>query len=318
MDDIDHALFRRLDLNLLVAFDALVSESSVTRAAARLCVGQPAMSHSLARLRELFGDEILYREGSGMLPTGRARQLAPAVRELLLGARALAHESAPFDAATLEASFRIALNDPLEALLLPALMALLRARAPGLRLEVRPVPASHQLEALDAGEIQLAAGHFPEPRGVHDAVALHDAGFCCVWNPALLALPETPDLAALAGLPHIHTSYTGNIPGLVDRAFRQRGLARRVVALTATPLSIPFVVKQSPLVAVLPELVTRLFTHHADLRIAPLREDGLSLPLSILSHRRDQSDPLVRFMRATLMEAAGAVLEQAPRTPGQS
>jgi len=308
MTDIDHSLFRRLDLNLLVAFDALVAECSVTRAAARLCIGQPAMSHALSRLRELFKDEILYREGASMLPTGRARALAPAVRELLQSARNLALDSTRFDPGQVRQQFQIALNDPLEARLLPALMARLRAQAPGLQLSVRPIPASHQLEALDAGEIGLVAGHFPRVRAVHEQTALHACGFCCVFNPALIDLPESLTLADLVAHPHIHTSYTGDTPGMVDRACQQRGLRRRVVAHTATPLSIPFVVEQCALVAVLPELVTHLFTSHRDLRIVPLHEEDLVLPLSIVIHRREQSEPLTGFVRQTLHEIAQEVL----------
>lgn len=308
MNDIDHALFRRLDLNLLVAFDALVRECSVTRAATRLCIGQPAMSHALARLRELFRDEILYREGTSMRPTRRALQLAPEVRELLLAARGLALGDTDFDPAQVNGQFQIALNDPLEALLLPALMARLRAEAPGLRLSVRPIPASHQLDALDGGDISLAVGHFPRIRPVHTLTALYDAGFCCVFNPALVTLPEAIRLEDLVALPHIHTSYTGDGPGMIDRACQQRGLARQVVAHTATPLSIPFVVKQSPLVAVLPELVTRLFLAHADLRIVPMEETDLRLPISVVIHRRDESDPLTAFMRSTLLRVTRETL----------
>ena len=129
MVDIDYAAFRRLDLNLLVAFDALVSEASVSRAAARLFVGQPAMSHALARLRETFGDDILFRDGAGMRPTPRALALAGAVRQVLDDIQHLARGARAFDPAEAEGRVRIALTDPLEALLLPGLVARLRARA---------------------------------------------------------------------------------------------------------------------------------------------------------------------------------------------
>lgn len=308
MNDVEHGTFRRLDLNLLVAFDALVAECSVTRAAARLCIGQPAMSHALARLRELFADDILYREGMGMAPTERARQLAPRIRALLLEAQALACSAPEFDPAKVDEQFHLALNDPLEALVLPPLMARLRALAPGLALSVRPIPAWQQLEQLDQGRIRLAVGYFPRIRTVHEQTALYRAGFACVFNPALVGLPSPPSLADLAAQPHIHTSYTGDGPGLVDRTFQQHQLRRRIVAHAATPLSIPFVVKQSPLVAVLPDLVTRLFQGHADLRIEPLAVEGLELPISAVIHRRDQSDPLLAFILRELLAATRSVL----------
>ena len=307
MSDIDYLAFRRLDLNLLVAFDALLSEGGVSRAAARLCIGQPAMSHALSRLRELFKDDILYREGGAMQPTARALALAPRVRQLLGEVQAVAFEDAAFDPQEAVGSFRVALNDPLEALLLPGLVARLRAQAPGLVLAVRPIPASLHLEHLDRGNIRLAVGYFPKVRDAHESRLLGRSGFSCVYNPALLKLPVEPTLESLVLFPHIHTTYTGDAPGLIDLALQRAGLKRHVVAQTATPLSIPFVVKQSPLLAILPDMVARLFRSHADLHIAPLALDGLELPISMVTHRRDRSDPLGRFV-AEQVEGAAQVL----------
>ncbi len=308
MDNVDHAAFRRLDLNLLVAFDALLVEGNVTRAAARLCIGQPAMSHALARLRELFGDDILYRDGAAMRPSTRALALAPRVRALLEEIQSLAKIDEDFDVAKISAQFRMALNDPLEALLLPGLVARLRLAAPGLTLAVRPISASQQLAQLDAGEIQLATGYFPQLSSVHDASLLHRTSFCCIYNPALLTLPEHIDLQCLTQYPHIHTTYTGDSPGLLDRLLQEHGLQRQIVAYTATPLSIPFVVKQSPLIAVLPELVTRLFSRHSDLCIRPLLIEGMSFPISMVAHRRDHSDPLTRFVMEQVRQTVQALL----------
>lgn len=307
MNDIDYPAFRRLDLNLLVAFDALLREGGVSRAAARLCIGQPAMSHALARLRELFADDILYREGAGMQPTARALALAPRIRRLLAEAQAVTSSAADFDPARAIGDFRLALNDPLEALLLPGLVARIRERAPGLSLSVRPIPASRQLEHLDAGNINLAVGHFPDVREVHEAQLLFRAGFCCVFNPALLDMPSPIGLADLVRHPHIHTSYTGDVPGLTDRLLGDAGLQRHVVAQAASPLAIPFVVKQSPLLAVVPDLVARLFAAHADLAIEPLAVDGLALPISRVTHRRDRGDPLTGFVADQVAQAAAAL-----------
>lgn len=312
MNDINHAAFRRLDLNLLVAFDALLAEGSVSRAAARLCIGQPAMSHALGRLRELFKDDILYREGATMRPTGRALALAPRVRQLLGEALAVAFEDTAFDPGEAVGSFRVALNDPLEALLLPGLVARLRAQAPGLVLAVRPIPASQHLEQLDQGNIRLAVGYFPKVRDAHECRLLGRSGFSCVYNPALLKLPAEPTLESLVLFPHIHTTYTGDAPGLIDLALQRAGLKRHVVAQTASPLSIPFVVKQSPLLAILPDMVARLFRSHADLRIAPLAVEGLELPISMVTHRRDRSDPLGRFVAEQVEGAAQAFFAEIP------
>jgi DNA-binding transcriptional LysR family regulator len=303
MDDIDYRALRRLDLNLLVALDALLSEGNVSRAAQRLCLGQPAASHALARLREVFADELLYRDGSGMQPTARAQVLAPRIRELLWEIQRIADADREFDPATHRGEVRIALNDPLEALLLPGLVARLHRLAPQLSLSVQPIPASQQLDQLDQGNILLAVGHFPSVREVHRRTPLYRSPFTCVFNPALLTLVEPLTMSEICRHPHIHTSYTGDAPGLIDGVLTRLGLSRRVVAQAATPLSIPFVVKQSPLLAVVPELITRLFVNHTDLRILPVPEAELTLPLASVSHRRDQANPLLHFVMTQVREA---------------
>lgn len=301
MADIDHKLFRHLDLNLLVAFDALIEECSVSRAAARLCIGQPATSHALGRLRLLFGDELLFRQGSSMQPTRRALELAAAIRPLLTQAQSLAHSGRLFEPASLSGRIRIALGDPLEALLLPGLMARLRELAPGLEVSVQPIPISGQLEALNRGDISLAVGHAPGERDIHQTTLLGSVGFDYLYAPAHIELPAQPTLEEIFAQPHIHTSYVGEQEGVVDQALKRHGLARRVVVRTATPLSIPFVVKQSPLIAILPKLITLLFQAHGDLRIQPLPLPELSLPLIVARHRRDQSDPLLDFVESELI-----------------
>lgn len=303
MADIDHRRFRRLDLNLLVALDALLTEGNVSRAAERLCLGQPAASHALARLREQFGDELLYRDGSRMQPTARAQALAPRIRELLWEIQRIADADREFDPATFQGEVRIALNDPLEALVLPGLVARLRSLAPQLSLSVQPIPASQQLEQLDQGNILLAVGNFPDVREVHQLTPLYRSPFTCVFNPAQLRLTEPLTMAEICRHPHIHTSYTGDAPGLIDGVLTRLGLSRQVVAQAATPLSIPFVVKQSPLLAVVPELITRLFVNHADLRILPVPEAELVLPIASVSHRRDRANPLLHFVMAQVREA---------------
>ena len=111
MTSIDHANLSRLDLNLLVAFDALLTERSVTRAAARIGLGQSAMSHNLARLRTLFGDELLTRGAEGMRPTPRALALADPVRVTLAQIQATVLQREAFDPSTAERAFRIGLAD---------------------------------------------------------------------------------------------------------------------------------------------------------------------------------------------------------------
>src|SRR6516225_1368846 len=125
---IDAVNFARIDLNLLVYLDALLRERSVTRAAARVGIGQSAMSHNLARLRELFGDELLTRGPDGMRLTPRAVTLVELVRTTLAQIETLVSRDQTFDPATAVRTFRFGLPDSLEVLIIPALLARLRER----------------------------------------------------------------------------------------------------------------------------------------------------------------------------------------------
>src|SRR3712207_1198732 len=118
---IDNATSPRLDLNLLVALDALLTERGVTRAAARVGLGQSAMSHNLARLRVLFGDELLTRGPEGMRPTPRALALVEPVRAALSQIQALVSRDEAFDLRTAERTFRVGLPDSMEMLIVPSL-----------------------------------------------------------------------------------------------------------------------------------------------------------------------------------------------------
>ena len=131
---IDHVNLSRVDLNLLTALDALLTERSVTRAAARVGLGQSAMSHNLARLRRLFDDELLTRGADGMRPTPRALALADPVRIALTQIEALVTRTEDFDPRTAERVFRIGLPDSSEVLLGPQLLARVCEEAPGIRL----------------------------------------------------------------------------------------------------------------------------------------------------------------------------------------
>jgi DNA-binding transcriptional LysR family regulator len=162
MTSIDHANLSRLDLNLLVAFDALLTERSVTRAAARVGLGQSAMSHNLARLRTLFGDELLTRGAEGMRPTPRALALADPVRVTLAQIQAAVLQRKAFDPATAERIFRIGLADSIEVAVIPSLLARLRKEAPSVSLRLRSINRYSVLEELDTGKLDLGVGVFDQ------------------------------------------------------------------------------------------------------------------------------------------------------------
>lgn len=142
------------DLNLLVAFEVLLEERNVTRAARRLNVTQSAMSASLKRLRESFQDDLLVQHGHKMIPTHHALNLAPQVSSALMRLRSLIATSTRFDPATSQRQFRISASDYLTTVLIGGLIEFLQIEAPGVRLNLS-LPGSQSAARLDADEIEL-------------------------------------------------------------------------------------------------------------------------------------------------------------------
>jgi DNA-binding transcriptional LysR family regulator len=150
---------RRLDLNLLVIFDALMSERSVTRAARRIALSQPAFSNALSRLRQFLDDDLFIRGPEGMLPTPRALELAPHVR-MALTTLETSLDRSDFAPATATRTFTLQTNDYLVSTVMPALMRHLAERAPG--VDVRIVPPDHRTQQLlDGSSTGSRCGHPP-------------------------------------------------------------------------------------------------------------------------------------------------------------
>ena len=202
MTSIDHANLSRLDLNLLVAFDALLTERSVTRAAARIGIGQSAMSHTLARLRALFGDELLTRGAEGMRPTPRALELADPVRVTLSQIQAALLQREAFEPSTASRDFRIGLADSIEVAVLPTLIPHLRRTAPGVALRLRSIDRISILEELDAGRLDLGIGAFPHGQTHHKRRHLYTDSFLCLFSPEQLGLAPPISLDDYLRVPH--------------------------------------------------------------------------------------------------------------------
>ena len=228
MTSIDHANLSRLDLNLLVAFDALLTERSVTRAAARVGLGQSAMSHNLGRLRALFGDELLTRGAEGMRPTPRALALADPVRVTLAQIQAAVLQREAFDPSTAERSFRVGLADSIEVAVIPGLLARLRAVAPAVSLRLRSIERSSILEDLDTGKLDLGIGVFDQGQVHHKRRALYSDSFLCLFNPAQLNFSVPISVEDYLSVPHVLASLTDDAHGAVDEALAKRKLKRTI------------------------------------------------------------------------------------------
>lgn len=309
MAHINHFDLRSFDLNLLVAFDALMQERSVTRAAARLKVGQPAMSHSLSTLRVLLQDALFVRVGTAIRPTARATALAGPIRTALGQMQAALHAQAEFDPATEERTVRLGFSGELELLLIPDLAATLRRSAPGLRLLSQRAGRDEVHRLLDEGALDLAIGCFEATTARrHRSQILFEPSLSCVFNPELLPLEAPIALADYLTLPHAVVTLTDSLKGCLEAALDEIGAELNVVSASSEFMSVLATAAATPVIATVPTRMARRYGPRFGLRVvpAPLK---LRLPAAamIWSAQLDQ-DPASAWIR---QQVAGLLLEPA-------
>jgi DNA-binding transcriptional LysR family regulator len=284
-----------LDLNLLVALGALLRERHVSRAAASLGVSQPAMSRSLARLRDMFDDPLLIRSGGGMEATVRAIALLPELEAVLAGVRELVRP-ASFDPTEATGSIRIAAPDVVVYMLVPELIRRLAVEAPGLDLEiVRWTPRWR--ESLEEGAIDLTvglpAGDEPNLR----ARPLIESHWACVLRRGHRALRKKWTLERFVALEHALISLTGRGGGPIDAALAKLGHRRRIALRLPYPAIAPLVIAETDLVLTTPRWLARKLAaaHELVIRRPPLEVPPARAPM--LWHERSHRDPKHRWFR---------------------
>jgi len=218
---------RRIDLNLLVILDTLLSEQHVTRAAERLHLSQPAVSHALARLRDLLGDPLLVRAGSTLVPTARALELVAPLAEALAQVQSLLAPNT-FDPASARRTFRVAMSDYGAAIILPTLIRTLRREAPGIDLQISHASREGMLEGVLNGDIDVAAGVFPEmPHELRSSV-LFEERYVCLLDRQTLPGNGVLDLPTYLSRPHVLLEMRGSGTPEIERALTSLRERRRV------------------------------------------------------------------------------------------
>jgi len=301
---------RRIDLNLLVAFDALMKARHVTRAATLVGIGQPGMSAALARLRHLFNDELLVKQGGEMVPTARARELEPEIRRILRAVEVLVSEPPDFDAAASRRTFSLRMSDLLSFLLLPPIIARLGKEAPGVALEVAHLGPEATIDALERNAVELAVStDLKTPKSIDSTPLFQDR----VVVVARGNHPARHRLSSIEGFLSVAQIKVAQSP--IDDRFADRQLAglghSRPIAITVPHwLAVPEIVAQSDLVAIMPmSIAQRLQRNHSLALLDPPFPDTL-FQWSIYSHRRQASDPAMKWLRVILADAAQTIMSE--------
>lgn len=279
------------DLNLLLHFEALMSCRSLTRAAEQLGVSQPAMSAAMNRLRRLFNDPLLVREGGAWQPTEQANELNRRFRPLLEEWRRATRELDAFDPAHSSRSLSLYATDYVQFTLLPRLLPDLARDAPHFQLRIVPARPQHGLSMLDTNHVELIAGYFPEPSPDLRTRFLYDEPAVCVVREGHPCLRKRWNLDAYLKYGHLdlaaHTRFFSNA---VDRVLLGQNRRRHIVATLSSYLVCPFVIARSDLIATMPESIAR--TMSAATKTVTLKVP-LGLPniaVSLYWHERYQDD----------------------------
>ena len=312
-----------VDLNLLVALDALARERSVTRAAHRVGVTQSAMSHSLRRLRELFNDALLVRGQSGMVLTPRAHALVLPLRTALVTLGRVLREPQAFEPRSAQRTFVIASPDLFDVLIAPRLLTVLQARAPAIDLTLVSASDAQLAERLETGDLDFAivprvdsrsAPPGPPTQGLVQTTLFRDGYGCLVrsGHPAL-GKKRALSLERYAALSHVLVAPRGQGLGQVDEALAERGLHRRIALRVPHFFTALAIVSRTDLVLTAP--TARSALADAGLPVVTL-PSPIALPrhrVNLLWHERFSNDPAHRFMRELLTEIAAARAPSANR-----
>jgi DNA-binding transcriptional LysR family regulator len=288
--------FDRLDLNLLVALDALLAERSVSLAADRICLSQSATSSALGRLRDYFADDLLVQKGRQMVLTARAEELVEPVHAVLEQIRSTIAVSPPFDPATSDRTIRIMASDYITEVLLAAAMTNLQQQAPGMRFEIQSL-TEVLLDSLERGAIDLLITIDYAISADHPSQILFEDDYVVVgWkgNPQM-AGPMTKELYFELG--HVTARFgRARVSAFEDWFVRRQKRQRRVEIVTHSFLSLPGLVIGSDRIATMHR---RLATRMAEYLPLTLREVPMEIPVireAIQWHISSGNDPAIRWV----------------------
>ncbi len=317
--------FRHLDLNLLRVFDWVMMERSLTRAAKKLSMTQPAVSNAVSRLRDALEDELFVRSGYGVEPTARARELWPVIRSALTNLEE-AIDPVEFIPHTDATTFQLAMADATATTFLPQLVRYLESEAPNMSLRVLPLMTRDPRALLDKGEIDIAVGYFPVATSAIKLHAMQDdlpdtyhwehlygGPYVCVMRKGHpLAEKATLSMDDFCNAHHLLVSFSGRPFGFTDQALASLGRSRRIVLTVNQFFTGGQVVVNSDLLTVLPRhfLPVTGYQPQLEVRELPFEQDIASVDALWL--RKQESRPAHQWLVQAMKRATAEALADNP------
>lgn len=242
---------RKLDLNLLVLFEILMEERSVSRAAERAALSQSAMSHALGRLRDMLQDPILVRTKRGMEPTERARQLREPIAKALTELEINLLARKVFDPLTSERCFTLLATDYVEALLIKPLLRRLGEQGPYIQLAIKKVTPEN-INSLEDGDLDFFIGRAPKRKSYLDTVHLFDDSYCSIVCSRHPSIKKTLSMKKYLSCPHLVMSPGEEAQNIVDQLLAKQQLKRQIAYTSPYVGSLASLVSDSNMIATLP------------------------------------------------------------------
>lgn len=299
MMNIMHPTLRRLDLNLLLVFDAIYRHCSVRLAADELAMSTSALSHALSRLRVTLNDPLFYREGHRMCPSVYATQLAPSISSALKFLNQELTIQPEFIASASTDRVQIAITDFTALCIFPALMHKLQHEAPGLRFDLRYLPHSPALTELLAGEVDLALGF-----STSDDIQYNELEEINWYKDEYVAISNISrtrlTLADYLDARHLVVTPWNEKQGVLDLQLEQMGYTRQIALKTPSMLSAPFIVAESDLLMAIPRFAAEKLIHAANIKIFSLPFTISPFEVKIYSHKRSGQRGATKWLKRKL------------------
>jgi len=306
---IDHFNLRSFDLNLLLAFDALMQTKSVTGAAHALRIQQPSMSHALSTLRLLLDDPLLKRVGSKMEPTLRAQAIAVKVREILEQTQDVLARGDAFSPEREHRIVRIGVNGQIEAFLLPALAARLAKLSPHIRLLIRAASRQAIFELLDDGGVDIAIGYFPGGGSQHVRKTIYQESLACCWHPSQISLRAPISVSNYLAVKHALVSAKNNMVGYLEDFLDSAKLNPDVAMSSPNFITLLSTAAIMPLMVTLTARVASSYASLFGLVVSEVPGVASKIPVELLWHTRADRDPATIWLCQQIQEIA-AELDQ--------
>lgn len=299
----------QLDLNLLAVFKALLDERSVTKAARRVGLSQPAASSALARLRHQLGDPLFVRTQQGMLPTAKAKALEAPIRTALGQIEDVIRLQTPFSAQSSRRSFRIMVTDHALTRVAPQLARILSKDAPQIRFDISSVGPETDYERLRTGDTDLMISFIVvQPPPSFKAMKLFSEKHVVLVRQRHPKIRTKLTLKDYAEADHVLVAPRGGwVAGPIDQILAEKGLKRKVRMAIPSYLAAPHCVAFSDMLVTLPESVAKQHVGILPVKIFDIPAEARPFTVSMVWHERNHDDPAHHWLRAKVREAGRTI-----------